>query len=375
MKKEVFLIITLFLAFNLNLISENRDSLNDQIETTIQNYIDSLLIPGISAAVILNGEIQYKHSFGFSNLEYDIPMTDSSVFRVWSISKQICAVAILKLYEEGKLKLNDKINIYLDSIPKTWGNITITQLLNHTAGIKDYLNNYPEGKKLNGRSFEEVKDSTALLLFETGKGWSYTNTGYWVLTKIIEKITETNYQEYIKNVFFDPFGMKDTRKMDFRGIIKNRVSGYRQVDGKQQNSTRYLDENHVADGDGELISTLNDLTIWSKRLFTGQIISLESLELAWDEAMMDNGEIVDGKGIIFYDTTSSYGMGWFISKLNNYKTVWTPGAGRGFSTTIFSVPEKEIHIIVLSNTRRFLIADRIAKKIAGLIIQDDPTMK
>ena len=371
MKKEILLAITILLALNQNLISGTKISLNDQIDSTIENFMDSLLIPGLSAAVIIGGEIKHKKSFGFSNLEYEMPMSDSSVYRVWSISKQICAVAVLELYEKGKLALDDKISTYLDSIPKTWENITIRQLLNHTAGIKDYLNNYPEGKKLNGRSFKEVKDSTSLLLFETGTGWSYTNTGYWVLTKIIEKITETNYQTYIKKVFFDPLGMKDTKKMDFRGIIKNRVSGYRQVKGIQQNSTRYLDENHVADGDGELISTINDLAIWSQKLFTEKIISSESLELAWEKAKMENGESVNGKGIIFYDTTSSYGMGWFISRLDNYKTVWTPGAGRGFSTTIFSIPEKEIHIIVLSNTRRFLIADRIAKKVAGLIIQSN----
>ncbi|MDX1700363.1 MAG: serine hydrolase domain-containing protein, partial [Melioribacteraceae bacterium] len=248
MKREIIFIFVILLIINQTLISGNNDSLKDTIDKTIQNYIDSLLIPGISTAVILNGEIAYKKSFGFSNLEYDIPMTDSSVYRVWSISKQICAVAILKIYEDGKLNLDDKISIYLDNIPETWKNITIKQLLNHTAGIKDYLNNYPEGEKLNGRSFEEVADSTSTPLFEIGTGWSYTNTGYWVLTKIIEKLTGTSYQQYIKKVFFDPCQMKDTRKMDFRSVIKNRVSGYKQVDGKQQNSTRYLDENHVADG-------------------------------------------------------------------------------------------------------------------------------
>lgn len=157
--------------------------------------------------------------------------------------------------------------------------------------------------------------------------------------------------------------------MDYYSIIKNRVNGYRNVKGVMKNSTRYLDENHLADGDAELISTIDDLSKWTKALFSGELIKLTHLEKAWNKAKYDNGDPVDASSIIYYDEDSSYGMGWFISELDGYKIVWTPGAGRGFSTTIFSVLDLNLNIVVLCNARRFLIADKIAKEIARSIIK------
>ncbi len=92
------------------------------------------------------------------------------------------------------------------------------------------------------------------------------------------------------------------------------------------------------------------------------------LEKAWNYSKYNNGNKIDASSIIYYDENASYGMGWFISELDGQKIIWTPGAGRGFSTTIFSVPSSDLNIIVLCNARRFLIADKIAKDIATEII-------
>ena len=130
-------------------ISQPSSQIEVEMDNIINHYRDSLGIAGLSVAIIQNGDVQYKKSFGYANLELKVPMRDSSVYRIWSVSKQFCAVAILKLEEEGLLKLDNTIDSYLDSIPKEWNDITIQQLLSHTAGIKDYLNDYPEGKKRN----------------------------------------------------------------------------------------------------------------------------------------------------------------------------------------------------------------------------------
>lgn len=350
-------------------ISQPSSQIEVEMDKIINHYRDSLGIAGLSVAIIQNGEVQYKKSFGYANLELKVPMRDSSVYRIWSVSKQFCAVAILKLEEEGLLKLDNTIDSYLDSIPKEWNDITIQQLLNHTAGIKDYLNDYPEGKKLHSRTFEEIVDSLQVPKFIPGSRWSYTNSGYWVLTRVVEKVTGKSYQDYLDEEYFMPFQMTKTQKMDYYSIIKNRVNGYRNVKGVMKNSTRYLDENHLADGDAELISTIDDLSKWTKALFSGELIKLTHLEKAWNKAKYDNGDPVDASSIIYYDEDSSYGMGWFISELDGYKIVWTPGAGRGFSTTIFSVLDLNLNIVVLCNARRFLIADKIAKEIARSIIK------
>lgn len=371
MNRLYFIVILIIHFCSNSIFSQTSGDFNNDVEEIIKKYMDSLSIVGMSVSVIHNDEIKFKNSFGYANLELDVPMTNESVYRIWSISKQFCAVSILKLEAKGKLALSDPLSKYLDSLPSTWKDIRIEQLLNQTGGIKDYLNDYKEGKKLHSTSFEIVRDSTAILKFPPGKDWSYTNTGYWVLAKIVESVSGQKYQEYLKNEYFTPLGMSNTQRMDYFSIIKNRVSGYRSVNGIPNNSTRYLDENHLAEGDAELVATLDDLSIWALALFSGEIISKEQLQRAWTKGKKNNGEAVNAEWIIYYDDKASYGMGWFISELEGQKIVWTPGAGRGFSTSIFSVPDSKLHIIVLCNARRFLIADKIAKDIATEIINNN----
>lgn len=368
MKKYIHVAFVLLLCTQLPLFSQTSAGYDSNVRKVVKKYRDSLGLVGISVAIIQDNEIKFKESFGSSNLELNTPMTNSSVYRIWSVSKQFCAVSLLKLEQQGALEFDDPISKYLDSLPDDWKNITILQLLGQTAGIKDYLNDYPEGKKLHSREYNEIVDSTQILKFNPGNKWSYSNTGYWVLTKIVEKVSGRSYQEFLKEEYFDPLGMSDTQKMDYYNIIPNRVNGYRTVKGVHKNSTRYLDENHLADGDAEVISTIDDLSIWAKALFSGKIIDLDDLRKAWEKTTLNTGDEVNASSIIYYDKRASYGKGWFISELEGHEIVWTPGAGRGFSTTIFSVPEFNLNIVVLCNTRRFLIADKIAKDIAKSLI-------
>ncbi|MHC1706590.1 MAG: serine hydrolase domain-containing protein [Bacteroidales bacterium] len=366
---RLFFILTIpLICWSELAFSQHTDKLYGRVENIIEAYRDSLGLPGISVAVIQNNKVEFKKSFGYANLEMNAGMTNSSVYRIWSISKQICAVSILKSELEGLLRLSDPVGKYLDSIPETWKDITIQQLLSHTSGIKDYLNDFPAGGPLFGRGFTEIADSASVLKFKPGNDWSYSNTGYWVLAKIAGKVSGKLYQDLLRDAFFIPLGMTSTGKMDYFRLIKNRVNGYQNVDGALQNSSRILDENYIAEGDGELISTLDDLTKWTQALFSGKIIDLPALEKAWKPAKYNNGEKVNASMIIFYEPTASYGTGWFISELEGHKIVWTPGAGLGSSTVIFSVPDIKLSIIVLCNDSRFLIADMLARRIAQRII-------
>jgi CubicO group peptidase (beta-lactamase class C family) len=241
-------------------------------------------------------------------------------------------------------------------------------LLNNTAGIKDYLNDYPDEELLIGHTYEQVVDSVKVLLFEPGEEWSYSNSNFWVLTKIVEEVTNMPYQDYLKTNYLDVYGLSNTQKMDFSSIIPNRVNGYRVKQGTLGNSSRYLDERYYADGDGELMSTVDDLAMWSLALMSGEIVSKNQLERAWEKAKLNNGDDVNGSSIVYYDENVSYGYGWFISELMGLKAVWTPGAGPGFSTTHFTIPEKDLSIIVLCNRGKFLVADQIAQEIAIDII-------
>jgi len=147
---SLYLLIALFSSC----ASQNKnDSGHDKLEHIIGKYRDSLSIPGISTAIIHHGELVFKQSSGYMNLEYEIPMTDSSVFRVWSISKQFCAAAVFKLIEQGKLSLVDQIGSIMDSIPEGLRKVTVQQLLNHTSGTRDYMNDFSEGRMMLGWTF------------------------------------------------------------------------------------------------------------------------------------------------------------------------------------------------------------------------------
>jgi CubicO group peptidase (beta-lactamase class C family) len=278
------MLILAITSYSNSTFAQVSNSLDDSIDRIAGKYMDSLGIVGMSVSVVQNDDIKFKKSFGYANLELDVPMTNSSVYRIWSVSKQFCAVSILKLEAADMLELSDPISKYLDSLPSTWKEITIEQLLNHTGGIKDYLNDFKEGQKLHSTSFDIVKDSTMNLKFSSGQDWSYTNTGYWVLTKIVESVSGQKYQDFLQSEYFTPLKMRNTQKMDYFNIIKNRVNGYRNERGVTKNSTRYLDENHLADGDAELVSNNEDLSIWTKALFSGDIIEMELLEKAWNSS-------------------------------------------------------------------------------------------
>jgi len=147
--------------------------------------------------------------------------------------------------------------------------------------------------------------------------------------------------------------------------VHNRVSGYDIIEGTPYNATKEFDEKYTANGDGELMSTLNDLIKWTQSLIYGNIFSAQTLETAWTPALLNNKKQANASSVAFYDEASGYGSGWFISKMGETKIVWTPGAGTGVSTTILTIPDKNISIIVLCNSGEFLIADRIARDIAS----------
>ncbi len=369
MNRFLILLTILCFGFLKMTLSQHSNFQKGRVEKIIEKYIDSLGLAGMSVSILQNNEIVFTQSYGYANVELNVPMTDSSVYRLWSVSKQFCAVSMLKLENEGLLRLDDAVNKYLDSIPPAWKDISIRQLLNHTSGIKDYLNDFPEGSTLPGRGFKEIADSTSTLKFIPGSQWSYSNTGYWVLSRVVEKITGKPYPDYLREAFFLPLKMNHTRRTDFFSLVKNRVNGYQSVNGVLQNATREFDEHGVSNGDGELMSTIHDLNNWTKALFSGKVIEMNMLKAVWEGAKINNGDDVNASMVIYYDPKASYGLGWFISHLEGHKIVWTPGAGIGFSTTVFSVPDIGLNIIVLCNDGGFLLADSIAREITTDIIR------
>ncbi|MEW7290851.1 serine hydrolase [Aquimarina sp. 2304DJ70-9] len=300
-----------------------------------------------SALVAENGKVIYKKGLGFANMEWDITNQPDTKHRLGSITKQFTSMLIMQLVEQGKLKLDVPITTYLTDYPKSSGDkITIHHLLTHTAGIPSYTS-FPKFFKDHARNpytpdeFVKVfKDST--LQFTPGEKFAYSNSGYFLLGVIIEKVSGKTYEQMLQKNIFTPLKMNNTGFDHHRTILKNRATGYSKF-GTLYTNSGYLDMS-IPYAAGSMYSTVEDLYLWDQALYTDQLISKKS------------------KDLIFTPDTStgkaSYGYGWGINhqplgKSNDsIKVIGHSGGINGFNTIISRIPSDKHLIVLLNNTGR-----------------------
>ena len=205
--------------------------LQDDVRALFEKW-DNSQSPGCSIAVIQNGEFVFKDSFGMADLEHGIPLKTDSMFYACSVSKQFVAMGALLLEEEGKLALDDDIRKYLPDFPDYGSPITIRRLLHHTSGIRDYFGLW----QMAGNDFQDYMPDEAVyelilrqksLNFQPGEKHLYSNSCYFLLYRIIEKVSGKTLREFADDNIFQPLGMKHSFfHDDYRRLIKNRAMGY-----------------------------------------------------------------------------------------------------------------------------------------------------
>jgi len=367
MKKTLVLLSIVLISISVLKAQDNVKIDSDATDKIIINLKDSLKVPGIEVGIIVNDKIEYEKAFGYSDIEKQRELTINSVWHICSVSKQFLTVACLKLEEEHKLSLNDKISKYFDDLTGGYQDITIFNLLSHTSGIKDYLNE----KNLFGLPWERVKSEvfSDTLNFKPGSAWRYSNTGFWTVARIIEKITGMDYNKYLEKTFFSELHMDQTRRISEWKPKDQTVDGFVSEDGKLIKAD-FKGSEFYGQGDGDLISTLSDLFKWNKALTQGKIIRRETLSKLWSPSKLNDGKILEaipGSGVM-------YGLGWFIGNVDGDRIVWTPGAGFGFSISAQYMPGYNLIILVLCNKDQFLMADEIGFAIARNILRQDPDL-
>lgn len=332
-----------------------------RINSLVRELKDSFNIPGIAVGIAIGNKVKYESSFGYTDLESKTELTGSSVWQLCSISKQFAAVACFKLAEEKKLSLTDRITEYIPGLPASYNDIMVCNLLSHTSGIKDYINE----KSMYGTTWEGIRENvfTDTLNFRPGDKWSYSNTGFRMAAKIVEKISGMDYNQYIERNFFRKMKMESTQRLN-GGNQRPGVKGYEYRDNRyfppEMDFSKFQGQ-----GDGEITSTLSDLLKWNISLVHGKIIGKEMISGMWSCTKLNNGnpaEIFPGSGM-------NYGMGWFIKESDGRKIVWTPGSGFGFSTTSQYMPCYDLTVIVLCNKDQFLMADEIGFSIIRSIVE------
>ena len=314
--------------------------------------------PGAAVIVRKNGETVFRKGYGMADLELGVPIEPDMVFRLGSITKQFTAASILLLAEQGKLGLQDDITKFLPDYPTQGRKITVEHLLTHTSGIQSYTD-LPEWLSLWRKDFslKELIDifKDKPMQFEPGESWAYNNSGYILLGAIIEKVSGQTYEEFVDARIFKPLGMKNSYYGNTERIIPRRIPGY-QMGRNGFINAPYLSMTQPYAA-GSLLSTVDDLSVWSDAVFSGKLLKREWLDKAFKPYKLKNGE------------STGYGYGWFISDYQGHRVIEHGGGINGFSSYAIALPEDRTFLAVLTNstvpTRN---PEPRAVKIAGLAL-------
>jgi CubicO group peptidase (beta-lactamase class C family) len=329
-----------FLIFllNQNIAQRSDKQLVKKIEKLVFESYPSMA-PGCAILVAKKDRIIYEKAFGMANLELNLPLKPEMVFRIGSVTKQYTAIAILKLMEEGKLSVKDSIQRFFPQFPFKGNTVTLENLLTHTSGLIDYQVfdiHMPNAIRMDLPT-SLFLDSLAPrpLEFKPGTKYAYSNSNYFMLGMIIEKITGKTYQAYLQETILRPAGLLNTYYDVPWKVIPGRVSGYT-GNGPKYNNAGYISMNHVFSA-GALLSNVRDLYNWNKALRSYSIVKKETLDKAWTSYMLLDS------------TLAGYGYGWFDGMLQGVKTIWHGGAIDGFRAMECYFPEQEIFIAILIN--------------------------
>lgn len=312
-----------------------------QVDAYVSEYYPRYS-PGCAVLIAKNGHIIYEKGFGMANLELNVPVKSETVFRIGSITKQFTAIAILQLVEQGKIALNDSIQKYIPKYHYKGKTITIENLLTHTSGIKGY-----EGIDAEVPNAIRVDFSPEILIdsldklpldFPPSTKYTYSNSNYFFLGKVIEEVSGMNYQTYLKQHIFLPTGLSSTYYDNPDEIIKNRANGYTNVSGEYKNAG-FISMSTVYSA-GALLSNVKDLYRWHQALYNGELIQSETFQKAIKPFRFQDG------------TFSEYGYGFFIRKENDGKSIGHGGAIDGFRAVEIYYPEKDLYIVLLCNSEQ-----------------------
>ena len=327
--------------------------LKQEIDRYIRSEMKTEQIPGLAYAVVSNGKIIDSGAYGWANLELKSPVTSHSLFNIGSIGKTFTATAIMLLQKEGKLSIDDPIGKYLDSLPDSWNNITIKNLLSHTSGIRDYAHDFPgypfieKDRRQDISEARFIRMATAVPLnFQPGERWAYSNSNFVLLGFIIHKLAGKPIGDFMKERIFDRAGMKETRYTDVHEIIPNRSSGYL-LDEDANN--RLINGEYVSNffskmGDMGILTTATDLARWSIAQDEARVLDNQTLEQMWTPSKLVTG--VEATGIM----GANYGMGWGVLNHRGYKEIAHPGSFiNGYTASLSRFPEKNFAVVVLTN--------------------------
>jgi CubicO group peptidase (beta-lactamase class C family) len=327
------------------------------VDEYVASEMRSQQIPGLSLAVLRDGQPVYVKSYGVATLEHLVPTKPDTLFQLGSVGKQFTSTAVMLLAREQRLDLDDPLSKYLPDIPPGWRSVTLRDMLKHQSGIPQLT---PPARNLldlhhDYTDDEYIRLATSLPLdFEPGTDASYSDTAYVLLGIVIGRITGGFYGDLLADRVFHPLGMMRTRIISDIDIIPDRASGYeRAASGALQNQGWVAPAlNRTADG--SLYSTVLDLAKWDRALWAGTVLTHDELARAWTIDALKGG----GTPLLHY------GYGWEINSLRGHRVIEYDGNWEGFQSAVARYDDRGLTIMVLTNLSLCRV-QRIVHTVAG----------
>jgi len=337
------------------------DELTNKVDKLFSKW-DKPDSPGCALGVIMDGQLIYKRGYGMANLEHGIPITSKSVFRIGSTSKQFTAMCIVLLGEEGKLSLDDDIRKYINEMPDYGHPITIRHLLHHTSGIRDYLTLMSLAGERDDDFFVDGEVVALIarqkeLNFKTGDEYLYSNSGYFLLSMIVKRVTGKSMRVYAEEKIFKPLKMMSTHFHDnHTRIVKNRAAGY-----SPQRKDQFRIDMTTLDmiGDGGIFTCIDDLLLWDRNFYDNK---LGNGSPALIEKLLTQGALNNGKKL-------DYALGLVVSDYKGLRMISHGGAFVGFRADLIRFPEQRFSVIALANLGT-INPSRLARQVADIYLAD-----
>jgi len=336
---------------------------NQKLDSTFQRFNKRHDFHG-SVLVAKGGKVVFKQHYGYANFKEKTKIDDNSVFQLASVSKQFTAAAILILKDRGQLDLDDKVTAFYPKFPYT--EVTVRHLLNHTSGLPKYfwLAEHKWDKEhapSNAEMMDLLSKEKLNPFFRPGANFDYSNTGYFVLSAIVEKVSGQSFADFVDREIFKPLNMRQSFVYSYGqdSIREGQLSGYR-LYRRRWHAAIPGTVNDAVVGDKNIYSTTEDMLKWVEGLNSGRLISEESLEEMYT------------KGMTKYNRKVPYGFGFRIKEDADQKVIYHNGRWNGFSTSLMQYPEEDLVVITLEHSS-YNSMKYLNNKVKG-IVEDNFTL-
>ncbi|WP_459502267.1 serine hydrolase domain-containing protein [Bacillus sp. C1] len=340
---------------------------NEKTDTSIKQLFNKCLptSPGCAYIASFDSGITYKGAVGLASIEESLPITTKTIFNIASVSKQFTAFSLLLLEQDGKLSLDDSIVKFVPSIGTYAEPVTLRHLIHHTGGLVDYMElaeavNIKYTDKLTAEESLEHLNNHQTASFPVGTKFEYSNTGYFLLSQVIEKVSGQSQREFTKERIFEPLNMRDTTIVDCYPATISIASGYLK---NEQGVYEIYESPWEHTGDGAVHTTVEDLVKWGENLTTGIVGGKDLVK-----RMSEISPKVSPAGEMIIDN-EDYAFGLRVTEGFSCRYLEHSGGWAGYSSHFIRFPEKRLSVVVLSNYDEF-DSKQYANEIAGIVLEE-----